>query len=122
MLGIANSRMKDFYDLWVLARQFEFDGRTLCQAIQATFRRRRTELPARPPLALTAEFFSDRVKMTQWQGFLRKGKLDADGVALDQVSAVLGDFLMPPTSALVAGQPFEMTWPASGLWIPASAE
>ena len=41
MLGIANSRMKDFYDLWVLARQFEFQGPLLCQAIRATFERRR---------------------------------------------------------------------------------
>ena len=58
-LGIANSRMKDFYDLWVLARTFEFDGPTLSRAIQATFRRRKTDVPATPPLALTAAFATD---------------------------------------------------------------
>ena len=62
MLGIANSRMKDFYDLWVLARQFEFQGPMLCQAIRATFERRRTSVPAEVPLALSAEFSNDQGK------------------------------------------------------------
>lgn len=56
MLGIANSRMKDFYDLWMLARQFKFQGPVLCQAIQATFERRRAPVPADVPVALSAEF------------------------------------------------------------------
>ncbi|MFW5798421.1 MAG: nucleotidyl transferase AbiEii/AbiGii toxin family protein, partial [Planctomycetota bacterium] len=43
-LGIANSRMKDFYDLWVLARDFEFRGELLCRALKATFRRRKTTI------------------------------------------------------------------------------
>lgn len=58
-LGIANSRMKDFYDVWVLARDFEFDGATLARAISATFGRRKTQVPAVPPLALTSEFGRD---------------------------------------------------------------
>jgi len=74
MLGIANSRMKDFYDLWTLACQFEFDGPTVCKAIEATFRRRQTDLPTSTPLALTTEFSQDRNKATQWHAFLRKGK------------------------------------------------
>jgi hypothetical protein len=48
-LGIANSRMKDYYDIAVLARDFEFDGKTLTEAILATFKRRRTILPADIP-------------------------------------------------------------------------
>jgi hypothetical protein len=56
MLGIANSRMQDFYDLWVLARQFEFEGQLLSQAIRATFARRRTAVPATVPVALSSEF------------------------------------------------------------------
>lgn len=63
-LCIANSRMKDFYDVWALARQFEFDGTALCAAIQATFQRRQTPLPATAPLALTPEFSTDRQKAT----------------------------------------------------------
>jgi hypothetical protein len=55
-LGIANSRMKDFYDLWVLAQRFEFESATLAGAIQATFQTRRTSLPRSSPLALQADF------------------------------------------------------------------
>jgi Nucleotidyl transferase AbiEii toxin, Type IV TA system len=66
MLGIANSRMKDFYDLWMLAGQFEFQGPILCDAIHATFDRRKTTLPVGPPLALTSEFAEDSGKQTQW--------------------------------------------------------
>jgi len=64
MLGIANSRMKDFYDVWTLARQFEFSGPVLCSAIRATFERRKTALPVKPPLALLPEFTEDRQKLT----------------------------------------------------------
>jgi predicted nucleotidyltransferase component of viral defense system len=115
-LGIANSRMKDFFDLWLLSRMFAFDGPSLCRAIQATFRRRKTQLPAEPPLALTAEFGTDAAKVKQWAAFLKKGKLDVGGATLEQVCAILKDFLMPPTSALVARDPFEKTWTPEGPW------
>jgi len=62
VLGIANSRMKDFYDLYVLARDFAFDGATLTAAIKATFKRRKTEIPNGTPLALTEEFGRDDLK------------------------------------------------------------
>ncbi len=73
-LGIANSRMKDFYDIWYLCQNFRFEGVTLSQAIKATFDRRKTPLPAEPPLALTAEFSEDAAKQAQWKAFIRKGK------------------------------------------------
>ena len=57
-LGMANSRMKDFYDLWVLAKRFEFESATLAAAIQATFKTRRTTLPRSSPLALQADFMN----------------------------------------------------------------
>ena len=115
-LGIGNSRMKDFFDLWTLARGYDFDGPTLCRALVATFRRRRTGLPAEPPLALTAEFARDAAKVRQWEAFVQKGKLDVAGLTLGQVCAFLLDFLMPPTRALVADQPFEQAWPPCGPW------
>jgi hypothetical protein len=116
VLGMANSRMKDFYDLWILAGRFPFDGLTLSRAVQATFRRRQTSLPAGPPLALTAEFHDDRTKLQQWRAFLNKGKLEGAGTGLDQVVSVLRTFLLPPTEALVAGKPFEGVWPGGGPW------
>jgi hypothetical protein len=118
ILGIANSRMKDFYDLWILVRQFSFDGPTICQAIEATFSRRQTNLPSSSPLALTAEFSQDRNKVIQWRAFLRKGRLVEEPPSFDDVVIELTSFLMPPTLSLVAGQPFSMQWPARGPWEP----
>lgn len=115
-LGIANSRMKDFFDLWILARQFGFEGPLLCQAIHATFERRRTAVPADSPLALTAEFGTDAAKMKQWVAFVKKGKLDVQGQALAQICERLSDFLMPPAKALSDGTDFQMWWPPNGPW------
>lgn len=115
-LGIANSRMKDFYDLWVLARTFEFDGPTLSRAIQATFRRRKTDVPATPPLALTEAFATDAQKTKQWAAFLKKGKLEPGGLTLAEVCVFLSQFLMPVSIATAAGTAFESHWPAGGPW------
>ncbi len=117
-LGIANTRIKDFYDLWTIARRFSFGGETLCQAIEATFARRRTPLPTEAPLALTSDLGADPVKQTQWQAFLRRGRLSADGASLADVTAALQAFLMPPASALAEGRLFDTMWPASGPWQP----
>jgi hypothetical protein len=100
MLGIANSRMKDFYDIWELARRFEFDGLLLTQSIRATFEQRRTALPAELPLALTDSFSQDRDKMTQWAAFVRKNRLMAEKVSLQEVTVFLMGFLMPPARAI----------------------
>jgi hypothetical protein len=117
-LGIANSRIKDFFDVWFLARRFDFDGAMLCQAIRATFRGRKTPLPTETPLALTSEFGTDYSKVKQWEAFARKGKLDTGGATLEQVGAFLHGFLMPPTNALVTDTPFAKVWPAAGPWRP----
>ena len=90
MLGIANSRMKDFYDLWVLARQFEFQGPMLCQAIRATFERRRTPVPAEVPLALSPSSSRTERKQAQWRAFVGKGKLDTGGAGLDEIVDAAG--------------------------------
>ena len=109
-LGMANSRVKDFYDVWTLARQFEFDGTVLCEAIRTTFQRRRTALPETTPLALTAEFSTDRNKAAQWDAFLRKGRLIESPPPLEEVVALLASFLTPPTLALVSNDPWSRTW------------
>lgn len=109
-LGMANSRMKDFYDIWTLAKTFDFDGHALGQAIQATFERRQTALPSTAPLALTSEFSSDRAKATQWAAFLKKGKLVQRQPELSDVTRLIALFLMPPTQAMVLGDSWERTW------------
>lgn len=115
-LGIANSRMKDFYDLWVMARTFDFDGEKLSEAIRRTFERRRTGLPESVPTAFTPEFYEDKAKQTQWQAFLRKGLATKEGVPLADVAMAMRGFLMPPTKALVSERVFDMHWKRAGHW------
>jgi len=114
-LGIANTRMKDFYDLWHLGREFEFDGDSLARAIGATFERRRTPIPGDPPLALTADFHEDAAKQTQWRAFLRRGAV-ADVVELRSVLDLIRSFLMPPAAAAGRGKGFASYWPRGGPW------
>jgi predicted nucleotidyltransferase component of viral defense system len=81
-LGFLNSRMKDFYDIWAMSRQFAFEGPSLSEAIRATFSRRKTALPESIPVGLSAELAEDADKQKQWVAFLRRSALDAEGRAL----------------------------------------
>ena len=114
-LGLANSRMKDFYDLWLLARQFAFTGTRLAGAIRATFERRQTELPTVAPVALTASFYAEPNKAVQWQAFLRRNQFDRD-MTLSQIAQVLETFLMPPTLAAGRADTFTAHWLPGGPW------
>jgi predicted nucleotidyltransferase component of viral defense system len=116
LLGIGNTRMKDFYDLWYLSQHFTFEGSLLSRAIAATFERRRTPIPTATPLALTSEFAEDETKQRQWVAFVRKGKLNADNLGLSQIRAILHDFLMPPTIAIVEGVKFDRAWSSDLGW------
>lgn len=115
-LGLANSRMKDFYDVWTLARTQLSDGPVLSRAIRATFERRKTSLPDSPPLALTAAFSQDSGKQTQWRAFMRRARLVDEPVELDVVVTVLSEFLGAPALAVRAEEPFRMRWPVGGPW------
>ena len=116
MLGIANSRMKDFYDLYVLARDFSFEGTILARAIKATFKRRKTDIPIESPLALTDEFGRDEVKSVQWNAFVRKSGLEEDVPQLPELLAYLRDFLLPPMKAASGNGPTPANWPKGGPW------
>ena len=117
VLAMANSRMKDFYDVWMMSRELQFDGRTLARAIQATFQRRRSRLPHTAPTAFTEEFAGDHDKGRQWNAFLSRNRLDAGGMDLTQVVREIHLFLMPPIIAAAKGQAFEDTWPVGGPWV-----
>lgn len=91
-LGRANSRMKDFYDIWILSRSFTFDDDRLARAIAATFERRGTEIPTELPDALSPAFAADEQKQRQWQAFVADVALDPGTLA--QVIDALGEFLM----------------------------
>jgi hypothetical protein len=114
-LGVANSRMKDFYDLWVLAQRFEFESSTLAAAIRATFKTRRTTLPRSSPLALRAEFYELPTKQTQWRAFLRKSGLKADS-SLIEIIEVIREFVMPLVDAILKGNEENQVCQAGGPW------
>lgn len=116
ILDSANSRMKDFYDIWLLARTLQFEGTVLSQAFHATFTRRRTTLPINVPTGLADRFAEDRIKQIQWNAFARKGRLAIDGATFEQVVEFLRGFLMPPTLAAGRGERFTAHWPAGGPW------
>ena len=115
-LGMANSRMKDYYDIYVLSQTFSFDGHDLVNAIIATFKRRDTPIPGEIPLALSGEFAMSKDKVSQWKGFInRSGLADLD-VDLAQVVSELRGFLLGPLQAAASGHPFERQWTDSN-WV-----
>lgn len=113
---LGNSRMKDFYDLWTLSRLFAFDGAILTQAIAATCGQRKTVIPPSTPTALTAEFAAHPFKLTQWQAFLRRNRLEVDGASFAQVIEQLNRFLLPPLQSLVTAQAFHLHWTPPDQW------
>jgi predicted nucleotidyltransferase component of viral defense system len=115
-LGIANSRMKDFFDIWVMAREFSFAGTSLSEAIRATFERRRTPVPASPPLALATEFGEDASKKLQWQAFTTRSGIANALPGLDTIVRDLARFLMPPSQAVAEGVAFSRQWKPAGPW------
>ena len=117
-LGIANTRMKDFFDLYVLSDRFPFDGSALAEAIGATFGRRRTALPDGIPTGLSDEFAGDSAKQAQWSAFVSKGTLEGAPRVLEPVILRLRQFLLPPTRGLRDGASFAHAWPPGGPWSP----
>ncbi len=77
ILGMTNSRMKDFFDLWVLLHDSTLDDAELRRAIKATFARRQTAIPSALPIGLGVAFAADATKQVQWRAFLRKNQLAA---------------------------------------------
>lgn len=93
-LGMANSRMKDYFDLRALAREGALDARQLADAIAATFQHRGTDVPVEVPLGLSDEFARDAAKRAQWKAFLSKNRLDAP--TLDEVVEEVLRFVAEP--------------------------
>lgn len=100
LLGRANSRMKDLYDIWVLSRAYEFEGDSLARAIAATFERRKTAIPAEAPDALTRAFAEDPAKQKQWDAFV--ASIEAQPGSLAEVIDALSTFLAPHTKAALS--------------------
>ena len=114
-LGMLNSRMKDFYDIWLMSRMFDFKGQDLAKAIEKTFENRDTALTSDPKV-FDREFCTDKNKQTQWKAFLKRSKLknapdDLCGVAVD-----LEKFLDPVLRAIVSKEAFDRIWIVTRGW------
>lgn len=95
VLGIMNSRLKDFYDVYVILTEMEIDKAVLAAAITATFNKRNTPLPKTIPLAFTNEFASDTNKAVQWRAFLKRSGLEHFDIPFCEVVAFLKNNLWP---------------------------
>ena len=115
VLGIANSRMKDFFDIWRLGQTHHFEEGLLSRAIGSTFDRRQTPVPEKLPLALTDEFLEDTAKLTQWAAFGKRLGLD-DLPKLPVVGRYIAAFLMPAVDAARTGRPHGREWMPGGPW------
>lgn len=91
-LGIINSRMKDFYDIWLLSRQYDFDKITLAEAIRLTFENRETALPDEI-VAFSDNFIQE--KQIQWTAFRKR--LDHEHIPEDfrEIVNIIKDFILP---------------------------
>lgn len=110
VLGSKNSRMRDFFDVHALATRESFDGEVLAGSVASTFSRRRTEIAAEPPIALTAAFAEEEGKRAQWAGFVRKNRLAAAPVHLEAVIEGVADFIGPVLAALARRKTFVAKW------------
>src|SRR5438105_15730993 len=107
--------MKDFFDIWLLSREFEFDGSTLAEAIERTFAHRGAEVQPRP-VAFTSAFAEDAAKAAQWRAFVRRSRLESAPGDLGEVISAIAVFLEPVAEALTAKRSFEGRWVPPGPW------
>ncbi len=115
-LGIRNSRMKDFLDIWVIAKTFQFEGAILLQAVASTFARRETVVPAETPVALTAEFTQAPTKQNQWRAFLGRSKIALAPESLSDAVSLVEGFVTPILNAARDGVKFNKAWTPGGPW------
>ena len=114
-LGATNSRMKDFYDIWVCSKHLDFDATTLLKAIGDTFKNRQTPIPAEDFEALTAAF-AEKHRL-QWNAFVRKiGEPDLVD-AFGRIITDMQTFALPALRALAHGEKLAQHWKAGSGWV-----
>jgi hypothetical protein len=114
-LGVLNSRMKDFYDIWWLSRLFDFRGLVLSRAIRHTFENRNTNLDP-PPVIFESSFFLDDERSRQWVAFVRKSAIANAPEGFSVVMLAIKAFVEPVIVELVAGRMLQKEWKAPGPW------
>ena len=112
-LGDANSRMKELFDMWLLAASFEFDGLSLAAAVAQHSRRQCTAVEVEP-VAFSERFAHDPLKAAQWRAFVRRTLLADAPTAFPDVARPVRDFLQPVAAAIIADRPWARNWCAAG--------
>lgn len=115
-LGVRNTRMKDFFDLWVIAKTFAFDGATLSAAVATTFSRRKTALSGETPFALTEGFLLDASKQAQWNAFLKRTAIAVTPAPFPELVGFIATFVTPLLSPDAATTMSLQQWPQGGPW------
>jgi len=116
ILGVLNSRMKDYFDLMLLSQLYEFDGAVLHRAVRATFKRRSTEVEPLP-IGLSDDFALVPGKAAQWKAFLRRSRFETDYANLDGVIRIVRGFAGPVLTAAVTEDGFQSLWRPGGPWV-----
>lgn len=115
-LGLLNSRMKDFYDIWLLMRKFDFNGTILTEALKKTFDHRKTELPLKRPLFAQEIYDNKSDRQMLWMAFLRKNDIKNAPDNLSAIAKTIEKFLIKPLEAIKKGKSFNETWKAARKW------
>jgi predicted nucleotidyltransferase component of viral defense system len=114
-LGSSNSRMKDFYDVWICSKHLEFNTDTLLKAISATFKNRETPVPAEEFDAISEKFAEEH--RAQWNAFVKK---IGEGELIDTLGKIVADlrnFAMPLLRSVARGEKFAEKWSTKKGWI-----
>lgn len=114
--GSATGRMNDFYDLWILQREFSFDGATLARAIQATFEKRKTSVQPESCVAFQASYFAAPDPQSLWSLYVKRADLGQIPPPFASVGEAITAFLRPVAESVAAGLPFDRVWPPGGPW------
>jgi len=114
-LGLGNSRMKDFWDVQFLIKNFQFEGRLLQKAIRATFANRQTVVPKEVPVALTDVFIKNSEIIADWKAFIKRGKITSD-TDLELLITNLREFFVPIIEAEANHSDFDKNWMANDGW------
>ena len=114
-LGVLNSRMKDFYDIWFLSCTFDFEGKILVAAVKKTFEKRNTAITLRAAL-FDPSFGKDKNKHVQWRAFIKKSRIVNAPQSFEDVINAVKLFLKPLASSVAEGRAFNKNWIAPGAW------
>ena len=115
-LGLLNNRMKDFYDIWLMMRQFDFNGGRFIEALKRTFKQRKTPLPQHKPLFAEEIYDEKSDRQTLWKALLNKADIKHAPEKLNTTAKAIEKFLIKPLNAINKGEKFNEKWKASGPW------